>query len=99
MLLGIWTKIAFDYPNFRSSSDLALVGNASIFSDRLRLTPAQSSKIGAAWYQNKIPVQQGVEVVFSFQITSPGADGFAFVFQNEGTSAIGGDGCQIGYGN
>lgn len=62
------------------------------------MTPAAGSQIGAVWHTVKQPISDGFLVSFSFQITSPGADGFAFVIQNESENAIGQDGCQMGFG-
>ena len=73
--------------------EIHLVGSARILADRLRLTPANPQQVGAAWFAPKQRVTAGFEVVFRFQLTGqgglgPGADGFAFVLQNEGLNAI-----------
>lgn len=62
----------------------------------IRLTPKASSQIGAVWFKKPVPIGKGFQTIFKFQVTDPGADGFAFVLQNKGDSALGGDGCQIG---
>ena len=82
--------------------DLHLVGSAEVLSDRLRLTPAGPQRVGAAWFAPKQRVAAGFEVEFRFQLTGqgglgPGADGFAFVLQNEGLNAIAGRGSAGGF--
>ena len=82
--------------------DLHLVGSAVVLSDRLRLTPAGPQRVGAAWFAPKQHVAAGFEVEFRFQLTGqgglgPGADGFAFVLQNEGFKAIAGRGSAGGF--
>ncbi len=82
--------------------DIHLVGAARILSDRLRLTPADPQRVGAAWFAPKQRVTSGFEAEFRFQLTAqgglgPGADGFAFVLQNEGLDAIAGRGSAGGF--
>jgi hypothetical protein len=82
--------------------EVHLVGSAQILHDRLRLTPAGPQQVGAAWFAPKQRVIAGFEAVFRFQLTEqgglgPGADGFAFVLQNEGPNAIAGRGSAGGF--
>jgi len=90
---------------------------------RLRLTPSHPSRAGSVWYESRVPVLNGFETTFSWQITNHsvectelvdksfsrnlhrscavnGGDGFAFVIHSDsmGSSALGGDGEQLGYG-
>ena len=72
----------------------------------LRLTPNQGDWASSAWYSTPQAVTGGFSTTFSFQIgssTSGGinADGIAFVIQNssQGASALGPDGCGIGFGD
>lgn len=79
-----------------------LVGVAQMLSDRLRLTPAETQRVGAAWFTPKQRVTAGFEAEFRFQLTGqgglgPGADGFAFVLQNQGVDAIAGRGSAGGF--
>jgi hypothetical protein len=87
------------YPDFSSTSGLDFVGNSSATSNRLRLVPATIWEEGAAWYVSKQPIGDSFGTVFQFQISGPSSDGFAFVIQNSGLSAIGGLGGSIGYGD
>lgn len=82
----------FSFTNFSAVSGLALNGSAERLGSRLRLTHARTNQTGAVWYTEKQPVQDGFETLFQCQITEPfagGADGFAFVIQNENAGAIG----------
>ena len=93
-------KTGFDYPDFGSTAGLNLVGNAAKFNDRLRLTLALNDQAGAAWYTTTQFIQEGFETTFQFQITNTaggGADGFAFVIQNNSTLILGSSGAGIGY--
>jgi hypothetical protein len=96
---------AFTYNNFKNFKGLHVVGITAIRNNVLRLTPSQSYQAGACWYGNsKMSVQNGFETTFTFKIDSldgtAGADGFAFVIQNDSArlNAIGGFGMDLGYG-
>lgn len=74
----------------------------------LRLTPAKSDRTTAAFFNTEMPVVEGFETTFDFRISRPGkpegvetprgADGFAFIIQNEGLNAMGNRGPDKGYG-
>ena len=86
----------------RPRPQIHLVGAAEVLSDRLRLTPSQPQTVGAAWFAPQQPLSAGFEAVFRFQITEPrglgpGADGFAFVMQNQGLNALAGRGSAGGF--
>ena len=90
-------QTVFEINDFGATKDnLALLGSATIFEDRLRITPAQTGLEGAAWFQaSKIDLSAGFETEFKFLISESGevpGDGFAFVMHNQGTDAIGGTG-------
>jgi hypothetical protein len=90
------------FPNFPDASNLMLQGNAVVVANRLRLTPATNSQTGAAWLDSKQAVELGFETAFQFQISQvsgQGADGFAFVIQNNAFPAIGPAGDDMGYGS
>lgn len=93
-----------DLKNFLnlSPSGLQLVGNAKIEGKSLRLTSATFFEKGAAWYPTKQNVQNSWETQFQFQISRMdnihgGADGFAFVIQNNSLSALSPTAGYIGY--
>ena len=87
------------YPDFASPAGLSLVGSATPSSGLLRLNPSSIDQKGAAWVTIPQQLNDGFESEFEFRISSPagvthplgynGADGFAFVIQNQNTSAIG----------
>lgn len=68
---------------------LQLVGDARLVNGVLRLTPAKNDQHGAAWRDRKVHVRAGFDTSFRFQFTEQGglgngADGIAFVIQNNG---------------
>ena len=70
----------------------------------LRVTPNATSTAGSAWFNTQQPVSGAFSTTFTFQLsgsnTSLGpADGFAFVIQAAGSSALGPIGCGIGFGD
>lgn len=87
---------AFD--GFSGPARLQLLGGASLAGDRLRLTPLAPRCAGAAWTAEKQLVAFGFDTVFTFRL-SGGADGFAFVIQNHGSSSLGPGGSSQGYGD
>jgi Legume lectin domain len=97
----IQSEILFE--NFKSLGGLALVGNAKVVGQMLRLTPARRNQTGAAWVRTKQAIGSGFETTFQFRLTHQdwlfhGTDGFAFVVQNSGPDAIGGRGSAAGFG-
>jgi hypothetical protein len=90
----------FQYGDFVAPTDLIFQGAASVHEDRVRLTPAEQGKVGGLWFQNKPLVQNGFETTFRFQLTDPGghgANGLAFVVQNNPTPQLGIAGHGIGF--
>jgi len=71
-------------------------GSAKINGTRLRLTDGGGNETASAWYANPVNVQTFTND-FTFQQTTANADGFMFVIQNVGPTAIGGDGGSLGY--
>jgi hypothetical protein len=91
----------FIYSNFDSSAGLILQSHARAVEGKLRLTPAIPGAAGGAWLDLKQFVKDGFDTTFQIQISekySTGADGLAFVIQNNPTPALGYPGCNIGYG-
>ena len=102
---------AFTFADFSNPLGLTLIGNASLTSNRLRITPAAENQVGAAWLSDRVDVQNGFTTSFQFQITNrggytpdwepgvvnDGADGFTFTIQNESPSARGLYASGIGY--
>jgi hypothetical protein len=93
----------FEFRDFASTKDLYLIRDARRSKQLLRLTDADMFLAGAAWYRQKQPVCSGFETTFTFRLTDQdrgrgrGADGLAFVVQNEHAKAIGGFGASAGF--
>jgi len=67
----------------------------------LRLTPNVLATAGSGWYNTVQPVASSFTTTFTFQLsqtTTFNADGIAFVIQNSGATALGPEGCGIGFG-
>lgn len=85
---------------FTDSSMFHFVGKAKLFNKRIRLTDATFNQGGGIWLKEKRNVAQDFSIQIGFQITQPGnsgADGIAFVIQNNNSDAIGIYGGGIGY--
>jgi Legume lectin domain len=96
---------SIDFSEFAADKGLTLNGAAKLASagDRkvLRVTPAEETQAGSAFFTEKVALKDGFETTFTFQITEaqePGADGFAFVIQNSSPRALGSPGSGLGYG-
>jgi hypothetical protein len=87
ILLVAPARADFAIGDFTGTDQFHLHGHAAIVGGRLRLTPALEVQGGRAWYKTKQPVAGGFETTFRFQLTQQdargGADGFAFVIQNQ----------------
>ncbi len=94
------------FNDFSDSTGLTLVGDAAIAGGNiLRLTPAEGSMEGAAWYAVDTPyVSVDWETTFAFNLNenagSPGgSDGFVFIVQNYQPTYLAGGGGTLGYYN
>ncbi len=95
------------YPNFSSTAGLNLMGSAAVSGTDLRLTPALEGQGAAVWLINKQRVATGFDTEFKFRLTEQGgvpdffgflgADGLAFVIQNQADTAIGTGGSGMCY--
>jgi len=100
--LGVTVASEFEFVDFAVTKDLVLVRDAYRGNKTLRLTDAGRFQAGAAWFRVKQPVAPGFETTFTFRLTGQGglgggADGLAFVVQNQGPKAIGGYGASAGF--
>jgi hypothetical protein len=86
-----------NYGSGFNSTGLALNGSAKLSGTRLRLTDGGNNEVGGGFYTTPLNVQS-FTTDFSFQLTNPGADGFAFVVQSVGPAALGPGGGGLGYG-
>ena len=80
-----------------SAAGMQFNGNATLVGSNLKLTDtATNFEDSSAFWTQKVNVQ-GFTNDFTFQITSPGADGFTFNIQGVGDTALGGSGGNLGY--
>ncbi len=107
------SEFSVAYSGF-SGSGMMEAGNATPL-NVLQLTPNSTGQAGSAWYTTQQPVASAFSTTFTFQLSGSStgipADGIAFVIQNSpvsptpttppggGTSALGPDGCGVGFGD
>ena len=96
------TREAVNYRDFRSIVGLRLVGSARQEGTVIRLTPAKEQRSGGMWFAQKQRVSAGFDTEFTFQLTKkgglgPGADGIAFVIQNNSINELAGRGNSGGF--
>ncbi len=101
-------ETGFEYTDFTDDANISYTGKARRENTNIRLTESDVNRVGAAWYKYQMPVKNGFTTEFSFRMTDgengtqsdsscPGADGLAFVIQNNDTKAVGLPGGRIGY--
>jgi hypothetical protein len=97
------TLLSFALPA-QAACDVTFNGSAAFGpggSKFFRLTPSAPAQVGSVWLTNKRFVGDGFRTSFYFRISNPGgiegADGFAFVVQNDSNTALGSAGGGIGY--
>ena len=71
-------------------------GSAALNGTAVQLTNTAGSQAGSAYWTTPVNVQAFIND-FTFQLTTPNADGFTFVLQNAGVTALGPDGGGLGY--
>lgn len=84
------------YPNFSSAAGLQFVGDATLTGAVVQLTPAQSFRTGGLWAATRQDVASPFVCEFTIRVDGA-ADGMAFVIQDVGAGALGGDGGSLGY--
>ena len=86
--------------DFSDSSEWQFNGVAEEAADGFMLTPCEGTKAGTVFRKTPIDVAQGWLAAFSYTATTNGvdqpADGFAFMLQNQGATALGGTGGCLG---
>lgn len=93
----------FAFADFSDVSCLTLNGDAAQVGAILRLAPSLEGQAGSAWYTcTKAHVADGFDTTFVYQMwNSPdfpdGADGLAFLIQDESTAALGAGGSGMGF--
>lgn len=86
--------------DFSDSSEWQFNGVAEEATDGFMLTPCEGMKAGSVFRKTPIDVAQGWLAAFTYSATTNGqsapADGFAFMLQNQGATALGGEGGCLG---
>lgn len=95
--VGPLPPVDFAYPGFVNPSSLLLTGQAVITNSLLRLTRDVANDTGGAWHAFRVRVDQPFETVFPFRISRDGANGFAFLVQNDSLRALGSSGSSLAY--
>ena len=86
-----------NFLDFSSTSGLNFVGDTTTTQNALTLTKKFGFQSGAAWYATKQRVDNGFETTFEFRMITGGADGMAFVIQNDTDQILGLCGGSQGY--
>ena len=81
-----------------TTAGLQFNGHTKLNGTRLELTDGGQSETSSAWFTTPVNVQS-FTTDFSFQLTTPNADGMTFTIQNAGTAALGFSGGGLGYGS
>ncbi len=87
---------AINFGSGFSATGMQLNGSAVLNGTALQLTNATGSQAGSAYWTTPVNVQSFTSS-FTFQLTNPNADGFMFVLQNAGVTALGADGGGLGF--
>ena len=93
----------FDFNNFANTTGLKLNGNAASAGNNLQLTDAVNYEVGSAYSLQPLVIDADTSFTthFTFRIAggTAGADGMAFVLQNDtdGSNALGTAGGALGY--
>jgi hypothetical protein len=88
----------FDFSSGFAQDQQALQfnGNASLSGNLLELTNGGLDEASSVFYATPVSVQ-AFTTDFTFQLTSPAADGFTFTIQDVGAAALGAHGGSLGY--
>lgn len=87
---------ALSYNSSFSPDTIQVNGAAKFAGSILRLTDSGTYEAASAFYSTPVNVQSFTND-FTFQLTNPNGDGFAFVIQNTGKNALGAMGGNLGY--
>jgi len=86
------------YPSGFITQGLKLNGSAALSGAVLQLTPNMAYKAASAYFTSPVNVQAFIND-FTFQLPLPVSNGITFVLQNQGLTALGADGGNLGYGS
>ncbi len=99
---------SFDYPIFKKEDNLTFLKDSKLIGEAIRLSPNNVNQRGAVWHNRKVDVTKSFTCDFSMRFSQgdnkmfddgslPGADGLAFVIQNNDILSIGETGGGLGY--
>jgi len=79
---------SFSFKSFKNTKNLKLLGDATLIPGGVRLTAASPYQRGAFWYKKKMSVIKSFTAQFKMRMSKAdiergGADGIAFVIQND----------------
>jgi len=101
LLLLITSLYAFSLSFEATAQSYVLNGDAiSLGSDCYAVTPSSGFSNGTIWYNQSINLLENFTIEFTMNfgnLDANGADGMVFVFQTQGTSAIGINGSGMGF--
>ena len=83
-----FAQVSFDYDDFAVTDGLLLIEDASQVGNEIHVTPAANGQRGAFYRDDQEDISGGFETIFQFRFNSNGADGLAFIIQNEAFDAI-----------
>lgn len=93
------------FPTVQDASPITLHGSTAILGGHLRLAGTEEFVAGSAWTTDRLDVTQGFSTTFEFSAANaggtgdtPGADGLAFVIQEDSPDVLGGWARDLGYG-
>jgi hypothetical protein len=81
-----------------TATGLQFSGHTKLNGTRLQLTDTTSTNQAASAFWTAPVNVQSFTNTFTFQLTNPNADGFTFILQNTGVTALGSPGGGLGYG-
>jgi Legume lectin domain/Chitobiase/beta-hexosaminidase C-terminal domain len=92
------TTAAVNFGSGFTATGMQFNGHTKLNGTRLQLTDTTATnEVGSAFWTQRVSVASFTND-FTFQLTSPVADGFTFTIQRAGTTAIGPSGGGLGYG-
>jgi hypothetical protein len=90
------TPVVPNYPVGFDARGLTQNGNSALAGTTLQLTDGKAFQTSSAYYSTPVNIES-FTTAFNFQLIDAVADGFTFVIQNSGPSALGGVGDGLGY--
>ena len=91
------TPTAINFGSGFSAAGMQFNGHTKLNGTRLQLTNGSANEAASAFWTTPVNVQSFTNI-FTFQLTNPNADGFTFMIQNAGATAIGPSASGLGYG-